>query len=243
MADSVPSAAIATIGDEVLRGDTLDANKAFLGAELTRRGVDVRLAVTLPDRLDTIVEWVRRLSGEHDYLLLSGGIGPTPDDVTRPAVAAAFARKLDPHEEQLRAFELEHGVTLNWGQREMWRLPADCELLWGEGVRCPGFRVENVYAFAGVPLVLKAMWAYVADRFNGVPLHVVRFRATIGESRWAEAMARFVATYPQVEIGSYPKIEDCWYAEVTVRGRDLALVERVAGEFRNEIERIAAEQR
>ena len=240
MARNVLRAALLTIGDEVLRGDTVDTNKAFLGTELTARGIQVCLAVTIPDDVNTISDWVRRLSADYDYVFCCGGIGPTPDDKTRPAIAAAFGLGLAVYKEELARFEREHGITLNAGQREMWNLPAGCELLWGEGVRMPGCRVENVYVFPGVPAVMQAMWHWVADRFQGVPRHVVKFESRARESLFSAVMADYIARYPELEFGSYPRLKNGWSVMIAIRGVDAGLVERVAVEFKQAIEATSA---
>ena len=240
MAEKVPSAAILTIGDEVLRGDTVDTNKAFLGSELTRRGIAVNLAATVPDEVATIAAWVRLLADTHDHVLCCGGIGPTPDDLTRAALAAAFEVELAIDEERLARFEQERGITLNPGQREMWRLPAGCELLGGEGVNAPGFKLDNVYVFPGVPAVMQAMWAAVAERFQGQPEHFVRFRTPARESLFAATMQRYAEAHPGVHFGSYPQLKDGgWTVKITVHGLDAAEVERVAAQFRAELESLA----
>jgi molybdenum cofactor synthesis domain-containing protein len=241
MAENVPAAAILTIGDEVLRGETVDTNKAFLGAELTRRGVRVLFAASIPDELETIITWIRRLAAEADYVFTSGGIGPTPDDLTRAAVAEAFNRKLVVYERELAQFEAEHNIKLNPGQREMWRLPEGSELIWGDGVHAPGFHVENLYAFAGVPVVMQAMWGAVAEQFQGSGPHVVKFDSYARESLFAAVMAGYCARYPQLEFGSYPRLTDKWHVSISVRGDDRELVERIALEFKADIERATDE--
>ena len=242
MRTQVPSAAILSIGDEVLRGDTVDSNSAFLARELTARGVLVKLMATIPDEHDTIVDYLRRFSAGHDFVLSCGGIGPTPDDVTRQAVAAAFGLELEVSEAAVAGYARNRGTELNPGQREMCRLPAGCELIWGKGLMAPGFRVENVYVFPGVPKIMEAMWHAVAERFNGTPWHVVRFKTHTGESRWAHIMEEYVKRYPQLSIGSYPKLGETWWSEVAVRGHDAAEVERVAAEFQAEIDALGVQR-
>ena len=238
----VPTAAILTIGDEVLRGDTINTNATFLGAELTRRGVAVKLTVTITDNLGEIVRYVGELSATFDHVIVSGGIGPTPDDVTRPAIAEAFGQNLEFNQEALQRYAEKANRQLNPGQREMCRLPADCELLWGQHSVAPGFRVQNVYVFPGVPEVLKDMWLAVAGRFSGPAVYEARFKTRIGESRWAHVMARFVNDYNELSIGSYPQLAGNWFAEVVVRGHDAELVNSVAAKLQQEIDSISEDQ-
>ena len=243
MPAQVPTAAIIAIGDEVLRGDTVDTNSAFLCRELTLRGIDVRLGLTIPDEMDTIVARVREASAAHTHVFTCGGIGPTPDDLTRQAIALAFGRELELNAQAVAGYERNRGGGLNPGQREMCRLPAGCELIWGGGLVSPGFRVENTYVFPGVPSILEDMWRSIASRFAGQPRSEVRFKAHSGESRWAHIMASFIERYPQVTIGSYPKLEGSWFAEIVVRGVDKGEVERIAAQFKREIDAIGIQQR
>jgi len=105
-------------------------------------------------------------------------------------------------------------------------------------VTAPGFYVDNVYAFAGVPVVMQAMWGSVAERFQGVPLHVARFESHARESLFAPVMADFITRYPELQFGSYPRLETGWHVSITVRGRDRALVEKVAYDFKVAIEQV-----
>jgi molybdenum cofactor synthesis domain-containing protein len=235
MPDTAPTAVVISIGDELLRGDTADTNMTFLCAELSARGVLVARGLTIPDVYAVIVAEVRGAAAAYDHVITGGGIGPTPDDMTRPAVAEALGRELVLHEAALERYQRDRGTVLNEGQREMCRLPVGCELIWPSHPCPPGFIVGNVVVLPGVPVVLKDMWQTIADRFNSTPFHSVRFKAGAGESRWAHVMREFVARYPQLQFGSYPKAGQPWFAEILVRGYDEALVQSVAAEFEQRI--------
>jgi molybdenum cofactor synthesis domain-containing protein len=229
-------AAIVSIGDELLRGDTVDTNAAYLAGELTSRGIRVRFGLTLPDDHDVIVRELRALLPRFDLVFVGGGIGPTPDDVTRQAVAAAFGRELVLDPEAAERYARQTGKPLNAGQLAMCTLPAGCEVLYCDASAAPFFRVEHVYVLPGVPRIMRWMWESIAARFSGTPDHVVRFRAACAESRFAPVMRDFVGRYPQLGFGSYPKVDDSgWWAEVMVRGQDAAEVDRAAGEFEQAI--------
>lgn len=230
-----PTAAVISIGDELLRGDTVDTNMNFLCAQLSARGVIVQRGLTIPDVFDVIVAEVRACAGLYDHVITGGGIGPTPDDLTRPAVAQAMGRSLELHEAALERYQRERGTVLNAGQREMCRLPAGCELIWPSHPCPPGFIVGNVVVLPGVPVVLQDMWANIADRFTATPFFSVRFKANAGESRWAHIMREFVERHPELQFGSYPKAGQPWFAEILVRGYDQEQVQRVAGEFEQAI--------
>ena len=84
------TAAILTIGNEVLSGDTLNTNAAWLAQRLERLGVHVRHTTVLPDEIDEIAAFVRERAPAVDFLIVTGGLGGTPDDLTRESIAAAF---------------------------------------------------------------------------------------------------------------------------------------------------------
>src|ERR671939_1315018 len=86
----MPTAAIITIGDELLSGDVVDTNAVWLAKRLERSGVHVQLVATLPDDIERIGSFVRNASADADVVLVTGGLGGTPDDVTREGIAAAF---------------------------------------------------------------------------------------------------------------------------------------------------------
>jgi molybdenum cofactor synthesis domain-containing protein len=234
-----PTAAVVSIGNEVLRGDTVDTNMAFLFAELYSRGVQPALGLTLPDEPEVIVARLREIVPLFTYVLTGGGIGPTPDDITRQAVAEAVGLPLELNAEAEAEYAKRRGTALNAGQREMCRLPRGCELIWGDNTFAPAFRVGNLYVFPGVPQVLRSMWAAVAERFSGPALYCASFKARSGESNWAHVMQRYCEQYPLLEFGSYPKIEGGWYSVVTVRGGNEAEVQRVAAAFEADVEAAA----
>lgn len=239
MSAAAPRAVIVSIGDELLRGDTVDGNAAFLAKELTARGVAVKFGLTLPDEIDVIVREVRALLPQYDLIFVGGGIGPTTDDVTRQALAAAFGRELELYPAAVEHYTRFIGQPLNAGQRAMCTLPAGSELWWSPRAAAPAFRIDNVYVMPGVPQIMRWMWAEIAERFSGVPQHVARFRASCGESRFMHVMEQFVAAHPGLTFGSYPKMDDSgWWAEVMVRGADAAEVERVAAAFEAGIEAV-----
>jgi molybdenum cofactor synthesis domain-containing protein len=225
-------AALVSIGDELLRGDTVDTNKAFLARELTARGVSVEYGLTLPDDEALIARELQRLLPGFNLIFTGGGIGPTTDDLTRQAVARAFGRELVLYPDAVERYSSFIGKPLNPGQEAMCTLPAGCELLWSPHCAAPAFRVEQVYVLPGVPKIMQQMWAELAPRFEGTPWHSVRFRGACAESRFAPVMQDFVARHPQLTFGSYPKLDEGgWWVQLLVRGQDAAEVERVAQEF------------
>jgi molybdenum cofactor synthesis domain-containing protein len=228
------TAALLIIGDEVLRGETQDTNSAFLCRELAARGTPVGLIVTVPDDRDGIVAELQRLRATgYSPILTSGGIGPTPDDLTRQAVAQAFGVDLLLNQTAVRRYEELSGQPLNEKQLEMCRLPGEAEPIFGEGTGAPGFALEDVYVLPGVPDVLRSMFERVADRFRGTPEHVERFMAQRRESEFAALMEEYQLAYPELKFGSYPRrtADGGWEVEIRVRGVSRNLVQEAAAKF------------
>jgi molybdenum cofactor synthesis domain-containing protein len=195
--------AILTVGDELLVGDTVNTNAAWLGERLTERGADVERITTVSDHVGEIVELVNEYSDRYDALVVTGGLGPTHDDVTMAGVAAAFDRELVENERALTWLTEEGGYSRGDLARGTTELPEGCEPLHNEEGVAPGCVFGNVYVLPGVPAEMKAMFESVADRFSGTARHVESVAVAEPESalidRFAELRERF-----DVKVGSYP---------------------------------------
>jgi molybdenum cofactor synthesis domain-containing protein len=196
-------AAIVTVGDELLTGDTENTNATWLCGTLDDRGVDVERVTTVPDRVSDIARVVNEYHAEYDAVLVTGGLGPTHDDVTMDAVAAAFGREVAPNEEALAWLEAEGGYAADDLATGTAELPVDARPLHNtEGV-APGAVVESCYVFPGVPAEMHAMFAGVAEEFEGERTYVESVETSEPESalldRLSEVQERF-----EVSVGSYP---------------------------------------
>ena len=229
----IVTAGILLIGDELLSGRTRDTNLATLAKFLAPLGVEVREARVLPDDADTIAAAVREFSDRFSYVLTTGGIGPTHDDITADCIAAAFGLAIGEREDALEALRERYGEgELNAARRRMARVPDGASLIRNPVSQAPGFQTRNVFTLAGVPQIMRGMLDDVAHRIKGgAEMHQITVAAEgIGEGDAAEPLARIEAAYPGVSLGSYP-----WFnAELrgvnfVARGRDpkvLAEVER-----------------
>jgi molybdenum cofactor synthesis domain-containing protein len=165
--------ALLTVGDELLAGDTVNTNAAWLAERLSERGVTVSRILTIPDDRALIAEWVREYSDAFDAVIVTGGIGGTPDDVTLDAVADAFDRELVVSEQALAAVE-ETLSNIGDAVPDL-DLDVEAEASIPEGARpllnpeglAPGCVIENVYVLPGIPRELKAIFDTVAEEFAG----------------------------------------------------------------------------
>jgi len=164
-----------TVGDELLAGDTENTNATWLAAQLSERGVEVRRVLVLPDDCALIAEHVREYSDLFDAVIVTGGIGGTPDDVTMEAVGDAFDREMVVDDRALEDIEKK----LEWFENEGPDLDIDLNveaeasipdgarpLLNSQGL-APGAVLNNVYVMPGIPDELKAMFDDVAEEFVG----------------------------------------------------------------------------
>jgi molybdenum cofactor synthesis domain-containing protein len=204
--------AIVTVGDELLSGDITNTNASWLASALTDRGVRVTEIVTIPDDRERIITHVRRHADARDAVIVTGGLGGTPDDITITAVAEAFDRGLAVND-RARAGVVER---VEWMQEHRpdlnlevdidtkATLPAESEALVNEEGLSPGCRIENVFVFPGIPSEMKAMFATVADRFAG-DRRSITLRTDITESRLSDVLADVRSEF-EVEVGSYPSV-------------------------------------
>jgi len=194
---------VVTVGDELLAGDTTNTNMAWLGRQLAERGATVRRGLVLPDELDVIADAVRDLAAEYDAVVVTGGIGPTHDDITMDAVAAAFDRDMAEHPEAVRYFHDHDTYQFDQLTDGTAHLPADARLVRNpEGV-APGAVVENVYVLPGVPDEMHAVFGEVADEFTGTRVHVEVVESELPESRLIEYLDGVQDEF-DVRVGSYP---------------------------------------
>ena len=225
------TAAVLVIGDEILSGRTQDTNTAYIAKFLGALGIDLREARVVPDVQDEIVAALNALRARYTYVFTTGGIGPTHDDITADAVAAAFGVGIDYHPEALAmlAARFKPG-EFNAMRRRMARIPLTAELVRNSASTAPGIHIGNVFVMAGVPMIMRAMLEDIAPRLKrGAVVHSRTVQARIGEGRIAEGLAAIQGDFPDLAIGSYPYYrEDGFGVQLVARGRDAAKVEAAA---------------
>jgi len=165
--------AIITVGDELLAGDTENTNATWLARQLTERGVTVTRVLTLPDDIDAIAAATRRCHEAFDAVIVTGGLGGTPDDVTMDGVAAAFDRPMEPDElaredlERTLAAVADEYPDLEVDIGAEASIPAGARPLINDAGLSPGCVVDGVYVLPGIPEEMRAMFEDVAEEFAG----------------------------------------------------------------------------
>jgi FAD synthetase len=221
------SAGIVVIGNEILSGKTVDTNSAFLARELRKMGVDVRRIAVIPDDLDDIATTVRNFHERFDLVFTSGGVGPTHDDVTIEGIARAFGRPVvrEPElERKLRDFYKE---KVNEARLKMSEVPQGAELIYGGTLAFPTMKVENVYILPGIPEILQSKFLAICERFSAAPYHMRVVYTREGEGAIAEHLNETLRSFPELLLGSYPKIGDPEYVvKLTLESKDRDYLER-----------------
>jgi len=230
------TAALVVIGDEILSGRTQDRNVAQLATWLNEQGIRLAEVRIVPDDSDRIGEAVNALRGTHDYLFTTGGIGPTHDDITVDAIAAALGVPVVVHP-QARAILEDYYRGRDGGLTEarlrMARTPQGAELIENPYSGAPGIRVGNVFILAGVPAIAASMLEGLTGKLEGGKRVVsVTIGARAAESDVANLLRETETANPGVAIGSYPFFRDGRHgANFVVRSEDGELARATGAEL------------
>ncbi len=217
------TAGLVLIGNEILTGKIRDENGPHLVDGLRRRGVDLCEIHVVADDVPAIVEAVNLTRARRTYCFTSGGIGPTHDDVTMAAVAAAFDVPLEERADLVRTVEAVFGGegerTRAW--RKMASVPVGCEMHTLPG-HWPIYRVENVFILPGIPQIFRQQVDALLETLGAsrVATNVAYFR--LGEGDLARPLTELAEAYAGVvDIGSYPVLGIAEYqVKVTLDSRD-----------------------
>ncbi len=242
MADErIWTAALLVIGDEILSGRTQDRNVAQIGAWLNLQGIRLSEVRIVPDDIATIGAAVNALRTTHDYLFTTGGIGPTHDDITVDAIAAAMGVEVEVHPRARAMLEAYYETRggLNDARLRMARVPAGAELIENRLSGAPGIRHGNIYMLAGVPHIATLMLEGLAGRLEGGrPLKSRTIGCWAPESEVADILRETEAAHEGVQIGSYPFFKEGRAgANFVLRSADEQILEACSADL---VERLTA---
>ena len=230
------TAALAVIGDEILSGRTQDKNVAQVALWLNEQGIRLAEVRIVPDDIGRIGDTVNELRQAHDYLFTTGGIGPTHDDITVDAIAAAFGVSVVVHPEARRILEdyyRDRPGGLTEARLRMARIPDGADLLVNPASGAPGIKMDNVYVLAGVPQIAASILQGLTGKLEGGrPMVSVTVGARAAESDVADLLRETEAANPGVAIGSYPFFNEGRYgANFVIRSEDRELARRTGEEL------------
>lgn len=234
------TAGLVVIGDEILSGRTQDKNIAQIGTWLNVQGIRLKEVRVVGDTESAIVEAVNTLRSTYDYCFTTGGIGPTHDDITVDAIAAAFGVPVVIHPEARRLLEDYYASRggLNEGRLAMARVPEGAELIDNPVSKAPGIKIGNVYIMAGIPWVTAGMLEGLTGTLEGGrPLVSVTVGAYAPESEVAALLRDVERSSHGVSIGSYPFFKDGrGGSNFVVRSEDADLARATAEELGKRLE-------
>jgi molybdenum cofactor synthesis domain-containing protein len=223
------TAALLVIGDEILSGRTQDRNLSPVATWLNLQGIRLAEARVVPDEVERIAEAVNALRDRYDYLFTTGGIGPTHDDITVDAIAAALGVPVVIHPRARAALEAYYanrgGATE--ARLRMARVPDGAELIENVASGAPGIRVGNIFILAGIPQVAAMMLQALSGTLEGGrPMLSRTIGCWVPESEVAEILGDTERAHPGCQIGSYPFFrEGKGGANFVIRSTDEAALE------------------
>ena len=226
-----PTACVLIIGDEILSGRTQEANLKYFAARFAQLGVRLKESRVIPDDADVIVGTLNTVRGLYSYVITTGGIGPTHDDITTACVARAFGRSVVRHPGVVEKMTAYFGDRLNDARLKMAEIPdgPDVSLIESETTIAPGYRIENVYVLAGIPSIAHAMFEALAPQLErGAPMLWGNVGAAVREGDIAEGLTAIQEKFPSVAIGSYPSMRaGGFHTSIVARSTDAEAIGKV----------------
>lgn len=235
MSERIWTAGMLVIGDEILSGRTQDRNVAQVAAWLNLQGIRLAEVRIVPDVLVTIAAAVNALRGAHDYLFTTGGIGPTHDDITVDAIAAALGVPVVVHPKaraMLEAYYASRG-GITEARLRMARVPDGAELIENPMSGAPGIRHGNIFILAGVPHIATLMLEALSGQLEGgAPLISRTIGCWAPESEVADLLSETERAHPDCQIGSYPFFREGRVgANFVIRSTDEGALEACASDL------------
>jgi molybdenum cofactor synthesis domain-containing protein len=215
------------VGNEILSGKVQDSNAYFAARELRKLGVALERIAVVPDEIPSIAEEVAHCAKTFDFVLTSGGVGPTHDDITIEAVAVAFGRKVVVDAQLRHIVEQYFTGGLNAAGLKMAEVPEGALLIAAGDVRFPTVQLENVYILPGIPQIFETKLKALAGRFATDPYFIRAIYLSAGEGLIAEHLNSCLKLFPQALLGSYPRIDNAEYrVKLTLESKDSAYLQR-----------------
>ena len=237
---------VVILGDEVLKAEVREANLAYILPLLNEWGAEVALCAILPDDVPVVVRHLRAALDEVDLLVLTGGIGPTPDDITREAVARVAGVPLVVHPEAKALLTTYYNKWLNDSRMNdprtkdarmlMAQVPEGATLIPNPVSAAPGFYIGRMAAFPGIPRLLQEMFEWIRPLVEGRRKSRVTLFSKAPESAFAGIMREAMDTFPAVSVGSYPMLDGEYRVRVVFRSDDFPLAAACADFFAGKIE-------
>ena len=239
------TACILVIGNEILSGRTKDANIQYLATELGQLGIRVMECRVIPDVEATVVATVNEVRRKFDYVFTTGGIGPTHDDITADCIAKAFGVGISEHPEAVARMTKHYGdaALFTPARRRMARIPHGAVLVDNPVSVAPGFQMENVFTFAGIPTIMQGMFHAMKHRLvGGAPVVSRTVRTNLPEGIIAEPLGTLQKRFEDLDIGSYPGFRNGRVSvSLVLRGTDDARLAAASSELVDTLKKMNGE--
>ena len=233
---SLPTAGIVVIGNEILSGKIADTNSPFLCRELSFLGIRLERLITIPDEFELIGHVTREYSEQYTWVYTSGGIGPTHDDLTIPAIAAGFGVAVMRHPRLEANIRAHYGNRLTEDHLLMAQVPEGAELIEIDGMHYPQVQFRNIFIFPGVPQLLQYKFNAIKARFRARPIVLREIFMNADEGTIAACLRATAERYGDVLIGSYPNFFNKDYSvKVTLEGQRRETVEAALAELNSRL--------
>ena len=234
-------AALIIIGNEILSGRTQDKNLSYLANWLNEIGIQLSEVRVIRDEEQVIIETLNYLRKTYNYVFTTGGIGPTHDDITSLSIAKAFNVDLEINDKALSILkEYYKDSELTDARMKMTMIPKGAELVDNPVSKAPGFKMENVFVMAGIPLIMQGMLEGARKHLKGGDvIKSLSIDVFTPESNVAEDLTKLQDKYTDIEIGSYPFTkENRFGTSLVLRSKDEHLLEECKLELLKIIDKI-----
>ena len=199
----------------------------------------------IPDVEATIVATINEVRARFDYVFTTGGIGPTHDDITADSIARAFGVGISEHPEAVARMSRHYGdpALFTPARRRMARVPHGATLVDNPISVAPGFQMENVFTFAGIPMIVESMFQSMKHRLvGGDPVLSRTVRTNLPEGVIAEPLGALQKRFEDLDIGSYPGFRAGKVSvSLVLRGTDDARLVAAASELIDTIHQMKGE--
>ena len=226
------SVALLIIGNEIITGKVRDENGYHAALHLRRAGVQLCEIRAIADAADAIVRSLTELLSLYPWVITSGGLGPTHDDITIPAIARALGEQIMLNQEMITYLKKGYGEKYNESVEKMAWLPEKAGLIRSPGGEWPLIRCDRVFLLPGVPILFRKKIMKVCEILAGTPVFLRELLLKLDESEIAAELTAVNDKYADVEIGSYPVWgQECYHVRLTFESLNQENANRAADEF------------
>lgn len=226
-------AIIITIGNEILSGDILDENSHWVAKKLFTFGIDLEYIFIIPDKINTIKKYIAEYKDQVDFLITLGGMGPTPDDVTKDAIAEVFGVSLEKNSQVVDLIKNYYGDQITEEKLLMSIFPENAiPVLTSKKDWAVGMINKNVFSFPGTPWLMRDAFGTIEEQFkNSEHIFKTKINVNCEETIFADIMAEMGNKYKSVDIGSYPSNKNFMDVKLIFKSRNSDELKTCRDEF------------